>query len=512
MGSKNGRKGKIFKNGIYATLSSVLAVVLSFVNRKVFILTLGSDFLGYEGLFSNIFSILSVAEAGFLSLMYYSLYKEVALDNHEEISRLMEAHRIFYRVIGLIILVSGAILSIWLPFIITGGSLEMSFVYWIYFIQLAGTIIPYFMAYKRTLFIVRQEAFVLIKIDAICTLGMTIAKIIVLYITKNYILYVIISIIYNIVANLIISLKYNKRFSFIKREKLPAGYFKEKGLTKDIGNLLIGTIAGKVYSATDSIVITKILGISMAGLYANYYMISQGIDTILQKLTSGMSPAVGNYIHLEDETQKENLYKMMNIAYYLVALFVADGYLILYQPVVKTWLGGNYLLPITLVYAIALNAYLAWNHQFICILRGTVGHFEKDRLFYVLSAVSNLLFSIWLSYTYGITGIVIGTAIGQLFFWIGRASVVLKHVVIESIPEYVAKEVLKFLFALLQAYALVKLSGGLDTNFIGIVIRIAVLMGFTAAVCISICTFTESGRILRNYFMNILRNLSVGNK
>ncbi len=506
MSSQFGRKQRIIKNGLHATFFSIFSVVLSFITRKVFITTLGTDFLGYEGLFSNIFSILSVAEAGFLSLMYYSLYKEVAYDNYKEISRLMEAHRVFYRTIGIIIASSGILLSFGLSFFISDGSLEMSYVYRIYFIQLLGTVIPYFLSYKRTLFTVKQEAYLFIKIDAYCTFVMYFLKILLLYLTSSYIIYLLVSVTYNIVANIIVSIMYNRRYTFISHEKLQLGYFKEKGLTKDIGNLLIGTIAGKVYFATDSIVIVKMLGIPMAGLYANYFLINQGVDMILQKLTSGLSPAVGNYVHMVDEKQKTDMYKMMKVVYFFVAIFTVNGFLLFFQPVIKNWLGDQYLLPVSLVYAIAANSYITWNHQFISILRGTVGYFEKDRIFYILSAVTNILLSIYLSSIYGITGIVIGTVVGQLFFWMGRALIVHKYVISDSVYGYIVQELLKALYVAMQALILVKIGTVITDSLSGLFLRSIVFMAYTGIQYVTIGFCTVGGRKLIGYFVRMIKD------
>ena len=53
-----------FKNIIGNNIFQLLNIILNFVLRTIFIKTLGENFLGINGLFTNILSILSLAELG----------------------------------------------------------------------------------------------------------------------------------------------------------------------------------------------------------------------------------------------------------------------------------------------------------------------------------------------------------------------------------------------------------------------------------------------------------------
>ena len=55
-----------------------LSVVLSLVNRMVFTRCLSAEYLGISGLFSNVLSMLSLAELGVSGAIVYALYKPLA--------------------------------------------------------------------------------------------------------------------------------------------------------------------------------------------------------------------------------------------------------------------------------------------------------------------------------------------------------------------------------------------------------------------------------------------------
>ena len=70
----------------------LLSIVTAFAVRTVFILTLDSVYLGVNGLYSNILSMLSLAELGFGSAMVFSMYKPIAYDDRETIKEMVESY------------------------------------------------------------------------------------------------------------------------------------------------------------------------------------------------------------------------------------------------------------------------------------------------------------------------------------------------------------------------------------------------------------------------------------
>lgn len=68
----------VTKNLKLTAASELVLAVLKFVSRRAFVLLLGKEYLGLSGLFSDILSMLSLAELGFSVSITYSLYRPVA--------------------------------------------------------------------------------------------------------------------------------------------------------------------------------------------------------------------------------------------------------------------------------------------------------------------------------------------------------------------------------------------------------------------------------------------------
>ena len=80
-------------NTVFNFASSIgaefIGVLMQFIVRTVFISTLGRSYLGINGLFSNILSMLSLAEFGVGSAIVYKLYEPIHNNDKRRIAVLV---------------------------------------------------------------------------------------------------------------------------------------------------------------------------------------------------------------------------------------------------------------------------------------------------------------------------------------------------------------------------------------------------------------------------------------
>ena len=96
-------------------------ILVPFLMRTAMIYLLGVEYLGLDGLFTSILSVLNLAELGVGSAMVYSMYKPVAEDDTVTICALMRLYKIYYRIIGLVVLAGGLIICPFVPKLISGS-------------------------------------------------------------------------------------------------------------------------------------------------------------------------------------------------------------------------------------------------------------------------------------------------------------------------------------------------------------------------------------------------------
>lgn len=104
------RTYNVLFNAVANIGGQILTLVFSFLTRIVFIHAFGESYLGINGLFTNILSVLSLAELGVSSTIVYCMYKPIVDKDYHRLTALMNYYKKLYRVIGTVVAVIGLIL------------------------------------------------------------------------------------------------------------------------------------------------------------------------------------------------------------------------------------------------------------------------------------------------------------------------------------------------------------------------------------------------------------------
>ena len=429
----------VLRNSIYSIVSFIFISLLTIFVRKQFTQYLSVELLGLEGLFSNIISILSLAELGVSSIINYSLYKALAENDRDEINIIMNIYRYLYRIVGFIVLFISIGLYFYLPAFIEATEIPWSYVQFVYILQIFTILSTYFIAYKRSLYIADQKDYKCIRVDTICKSLDNTLKIIAIVFFKNYILYAASTLIFNILANLIISNKVSKEYLFLKPVKITIKEIKRRKFFKDIKNLMVHKLAGILYGGSDSIIVTCFLGLKTAGLMSNYLLIHAGIYSILIKCFQGIIPSIGNMIYSESHDKSVRMYRMLDMFYSFIGSYIFSLYFLFLQPFIGLFFGKEYLLPDSYAVLLSINVFLAMQFENACNYRNTYGSYEKDRFYMVLSAVSKIFIALMLISRYGICGVIAGTIVGLWLIIYGRIIIVYRYILKENIKSYLLK-------------------------------------------------------------------------
>jgi O-antigen/teichoic acid export membrane protein len=500
----------VLKNSLYSIASYIILFTLGLINRKVFLNFLSVEFLGYEGLFTNIFSLLSLAELGVGSVITYNLYHEIVSQNELGIAKLMTIYKYVYRLVGSSVILLGIIIFPLLKFIIVDNVTDWKYIQCIYIIQLISTASTYFLAYRRILFIANQMEFVCIKIDTIASGIGLIIRIIILVFTRNYLLYLLLAIIQNISTNIIISRKYGKSFSFIKKVKVNREDFQKIHFFKDISNFAIHKISYFIYEGVDNVIITIILGISTVGLFSNYMLIKTQVWNIINKLLKPLQATIGNLIYSEEGNEKgTNIFFMCDTISFFLASFVSITLFVMFQPFIELWIGKQYLQSLSLAFLIALNIYIGIIHEVVYYFRSAFGKYEKDRIYMILAAVINLGLSIMLAKKYGLSGIMFGTDVGLMFIWYGRIKVVFQNYLHIPYKKYIFKQISWIILVGLEGILTYWLASHIQVSLFGLIGKLLICMILPNSINLLIFFRTENFKRIKQYLYQITNTFKV---
>lgn len=409
------RTEKVALNASFSIVGQVIAMLLNFVSRTFFIKILGTEYLGVNGLFTNILTILSFAELGIGNAIIFHLYRPLAKQNEQELRRYMKIYEKIYRYIGMFIVIAGLCVIPFLNLLIKEQPNIQENIGIIYILFLLNTSISYFYSYKTTIITADQKNYIVTFYTQLIKIIGIVIKIIILLITKNYILYLLLEILFTFLTNYIISKKAEKLYPFIKDLKdVPLDKKRLRVIFRDSKSLMLYKIATVVLNGTDNILISALIGVSMVGLASNYTMVVGTIATIVLQLLDSFVASIGNLnIEKDKEKSRSIFYRVLFISYWIYS-YISTMLLILVPDFINVWLGKEYSLSFLVIIGLVLDFYIKGIMNTCVMYRTTNGLFTETKYSALAAAILNIILSILLYKIIGVAGIFIATGISRI--------------------------------------------------------------------------------------------------
>lgn len=402
------------RNMIYGFLSQFLVLLLNFIVRIFFIKILGETFLGVNGLFTNILSVLSLAEMGFGTAITYNLYKPLAEKDEDKLLSLMNFYKKIYQYIGIFVLCIGLCILPFLDSIIKGGG-EIQNVSLIYVLFLLDSVSSYFFAHRRSILNADQKAYILSKYRYIFAFIKSVLQIFSIIVFKQFLLYLIIQIVCTFSENAFISYKVNQMYPFLQRKDgQPLNKDNVRSIQKDVYALVLSKISHVALNGTDNIIISAYTHINNVGILSNYTLISGSLTMIVSQVTSAITGSVGNFIASESNERHYELFKKLDFLYFMVYAFCFICMFTLYNPFISLFFGEKYTFATSIVLVFCLNYLIEGLLQSFWTFRTTMGLFVQGRYRPLFAATINIVVSIILAKQIGVLGVLLGTTFSRV--------------------------------------------------------------------------------------------------
>ena len=498
------------KNIYISILTQIIITLLGFVSRKVFLDSLGTEYLGVNGLLSNVLSMLSLVEGGIGTSIVYNLYKPLAENDEPRIIALVQLYKRLYGILAIVIFGLSLTLYPFLGILIKDGS-TISSINIIYFIFVFKNMISYLNAHKWSLINADQKGYILAKYNLIFSVVTTISKIIVLLITNNYILFLLIEAAIFIIQNLWNGKVVNERYSYIRTKKK---YIVEKdvknNLITNVKALFLHNIGSYCVFGTDNILISAFISVKAVGLYSNYTMIISQLSSLLTPILGGIGASVGNLIATES---KEKSYEVFNVTYFVNFWIYSVCVIFLYnllEPFIEWWLGSGLLLDKLTFLTVLINFYISGMRNSIITFKSKAGIFDNDKYIPLIESLINLGSSIILVNYFGLAGIFMGTTISTITMplWI-QAKLVYNNIFNKSVKKYFEKYVIYLIITILVGSLTTYICSLISFNgFISLIVKGVICMVIPNIIYLIIFYRTKELQQILNIFINIFKKLS----
>jgi len=393
-------------------VQKVVSILFTFIGRQIFLQVLTVEYLGINGLFVNIISMLSLADLGLATAMSFSFYKPLAEKNEEKLAALIGFYRRIYNVIAAFVAVAGLALTPFLKYIINLES-DIPYIEVYYLIALANTVVSYLFVYKATIITADQHSSIVTKYYVWTSIFGMLLQIAILLTTGSFMAYCLVSVLGTLGNNLLISRKSNKMYPFIKRKaRLEAG--DRRDIINNIKSMFIYKVSSVVFKGTDNIFISALISTAIVGKYENYLLAVTNLSMFAFMIFTSLTPSLGNMVAKERQERQTRVFRMMQaVSYWLAGFFVYCLFFLL-DDFVVLWLGREFMFGLSTKIAILVNFYQTITLYPIIAFREATGIYQKTKYVMVVAAVLKIALSTMLGIYFGLVGVIIATTISRL--------------------------------------------------------------------------------------------------
>ena len=387
---------------------------MPFVIRTIIIHRIGVEYAGLNSLFTSILKVLNMAELGFSSAAAFSLYKPVAEEDTKKICSLLSFYRKIYYSTGVIVLLIGVSMMPFLDHLIKGSypaDINLRALYVVYLVDSAAS---YFLfSYKNLILNVYQRVDISSIISSILHLIVYTTQIIILFVFRNYYLFVVCEVVYTVAFNLLVA-----RFVRKKYPQYVCSGFLSKSDKKEIVRNTYGMFLFKVCSATrnalDTVFISAFIGLTAATVYGNYYYVFAGVSSIQFIIRESMKGGIGNKIAMNPP---EKNHKDMLVFMHLYAWFsgiLCACMLCLFQPFTVLWVGSGLMLDEPTMIMFCVYFYVLSMGGIRFLYHQASGLMWKKVYWTVAEALINIAGNFFLVQIWGMFGVVCSTIISLI--------------------------------------------------------------------------------------------------
>lgn len=457
-------------------IQQVVQILGNFVYRTVFLMFLSKEYLGIQGLFSNVLQLFSLAELGIGSAILYSMYKPFAQRDADKIGALVSFYKRIYNLLAILVLVLGACFYpfIWKIVDVSDipSDVNLTLVYALFVIQSA---VSYLFVYKQSLLMADQRNHLVSLFTGGLLIASFIVKTAVLAFTRKYEWVLLADILVNLLLNGVFSIWITRRYSGVFKAKMPLPQADKQKILKDTGGLLLHKIGNVVVTSTDNIVLTKFVSLAATGIYSNYATIVTAITNIASKIFPSLTPIVANFVLNKTEEESYTLMKRLLFLNLWMASFTTVCLYLLLNPFIEIWLDRSFLLSQGVVAVLCLQHYMQVSRMTSDVFINGCGLFMKDRIRPLIESFLNIVISVGLAKRIGIAGVFIGTCIsgGCTYFW-RQPYLIFKHYFHRSQIGYWLPQVGWLLLTVLMCYGGQQVMAHMGTGLLAFVWKILV--------------------------------------
>lgn len=402
------------KNSASTALLQIITMFVGFFIPRIMIGVYGSEINGLISSIMQFIAYFNLVEAGISGAAVWALYKPLAEKNNKIVSSIIVATKNFYNKAGYIFVSLTLGLALIYPAFIKVSSLSFIEVFLLVLILgVSGALEFFTLAKYRALLTANQKTYI-ISLASVCAIILNAVIIFVLsYLKFNIVLVRFAALLSVFLRSIILHLYVVKKYPYID--------YNVNGDSSKLNkhwDAMFLQLLGVVQTGGPIIMATLLTDLKTVSIYTVFNLVIGGINSILSIFISGLAASFGDVIARKEKDVLLKAYDEFEISYYTLITVIYSVAFIMIMPFIKLYTYSiadiNYELPV-LGFLMVLNGllYNIKTPQGMMVI--SAGWYKETKLQTTIQTLILVIIGTICGYYYGLTGIVIGSILSNIY-------------------------------------------------------------------------------------------------
>lgn len=414
-----GRGKKLALNTITSLGLQVISVICGFILPRLILESFGSDVNGLVNSITQFLGVITLLDLGVGAVVESALYKPLAENDTDTISKIYVSANKFFRRLAEILLVYVVLLMIFYPMLVNKSFGHMYTALLIASICISSFAQYYFGIVNSLLLNADQRGYIQYTAQIITLILNTIACYVVIKLGASIQIVKLTTSLIFLLRPFFLVLYVKKNYAINRKITYTEEPIKQKW------NGMAQHFAAYVLSGTDNIVLTLFSSLANVSIYSVYYLAIAGVRSALLSMTNGFQSLIGEMLAKKEAAKLNNFFGYVEWFLHTGTTLVFGCTGVLLVNFVSVYTNGihdaDYIQPLFAVLITIANAghclRLPYN-----ILILAAGHYKQTQSNYIVAMILNIVISIATVKIWGLVGVSIGTLVSMAYqtVWMAR--------------------------------------------------------------------------------------------
>lgn len=413
------RGKKLALNTITSLGLQVVSVICGFILPRLILESFGSDVNGLVNSITQFLGVITLLDLGVGAVVQSALYKPLAENDTDTISKIYGSANKFFRRLAEILLVYVVLLMIFYPMLVNKSFGHMYTTLLIVAICISSFAQYYFGIVNSLLLNADQRGYIQYTAQIITLILNTIACYVVIKLGASIQIVRLTTSLIFLLRPFFLVLYVKKHYAINRKITYTEEPIKQKW------NGMAQHFASYVLSGTDNIVLTLFSTLANVSIYSVYNIVIIGVKNALLSMTNGFQSLIGEMLAKKETAKLNNFFGYVEWFLHtgITLIFGCTGVLLV--NFIRVYTNGindaDYIQPLFAVLITIANAghclRLPYN-----ILILAAGHYKQTQSNYIVAMILNIVISIATVKIWGLVGVSIGTLVAMAYqtVWMAR--------------------------------------------------------------------------------------------